>query len=182
MMRRHAGRHGARPGQAHPWHWTRPLDSPPAGGTYRDAVATAPGVDRARFARFVARALDNAHDRGMTDKDIAAATGIGTSTFHRWQRGEFATAPAVDKVKRFCLGLGESVDDAMTALGVRGGAPRGGPEPPLPPEVKVILRALADPNVPDQDKLVIREMLRMLANQARARRPARERRDERDAG
>jgi transcriptional regulator with XRE-family HTH domain len=124
-----------------------------------------------RFAQFVARTLAGARDRGMTDRDIHAATGVPPSTFHRWQKGQVATAPDLDKVKRFCEGLGVSVTAAMTALGLAPGRDTTEPEPPLPPEIRTILRRLADPNVPESDKLVIREMLRMLAQQARRTEP-----------
>lgn len=130
-------------------------------------MAASPNVNRARFARFVARTLASARDRGMTDKDIHAATGIPPSTFHRWQKGQLATAPDLDKVKRFCEGLGVSVSAAMTALGLAPGRDTTEPEPPLPPEVRTILRKLADPNVSDSDKLVIRELLKLLAERAR---------------
>jgi transcriptional regulator with XRE-family HTH domain len=130
-------------------------------------VTASPDVNRARFARFVARALTGARDRGMTDKDIHAATGVPPSTFHRWQRGQFVTAPDLDKVKRFCEGLGVNLAGAMTALGMAPGRDTPEPEAPLPPEVRIILRRLADPSVRESDKLVIREMLKMLAQQAR---------------
>lgn len=126
-----------------------------------------PDVSRIRFARFVARTLASARDRGMTDRDIHAATGIPPSTFHRWQKGDFRTAPDLDKVRKFCEGLGVSVTGAMTALGMTPGRDNAEPEPPMPPEIRVILRRLADPNVPESDKLVIREMLKLLAQQAR---------------
>ena len=104
----------------------------------------------------------------MTDKDIARATGIGASTFHRWRRGDGRELPEIEKVTAFCQGLGVSVDDAMAALGGRRAVrDNPQPEPPLPPEVKTILRTLADPNVRDGDKVVLREMLLMLAERAK---------------
>lgn len=103
----------------------------------------------------------------MTDKDIAQATGIGASTFHRWRRGDGRELPELEKVIAFCEGLGVSVTGAMTALGLNPAArDNPQPEPPIPPEVRKILRTLADPNVPDGDKLVLREMLKMLAERA----------------
>ncbi|WP_319460055.1 helix-turn-helix transcriptional regulator [Micromonospora sp. RTP1Z1] len=129
--------------------------------------APSPDVARARFARFVANALNSARDRGMTDKDIARATGIGASTFHRWRRGQGRELPELEKVQAFCEGLGVSVVGAMTALGLNPAVrDNPQPEPPLPPEIRKILRTLADPNVADSDKLVLREMLKMLAERA----------------
>lgn len=107
----------------------------------------------------------------MTDKDIHAATGVPPSTFHRWQKGNFATAPDLDKVRAFCAGLGISPAGALAALGLAPQRDEPAPEPPLPPEIRRILRQLADPNVSEGDKLVIREMLRMLAERAERHRP-----------
>jgi hypothetical protein len=126
-----------------------------------------------RFARWVDRVVTAARNRGMTDDDIHGATGVGPSTFHRWRRGDFTRAPELTRLRAFCAGLGEDPNEAMTALGIRPGTDNPEPEPPLPPEVRTILRALADPNVPNERKLVIREMLMMLANQARSARPGR---------
>ncbi|WP_415857525.1 helix-turn-helix domain-containing protein [Salinispora arenicola] len=102
----------------------------------------------------------------MTDKDIAKATGIGPSTFHRWRRGEGRELPEIEKVRAFCAGLGISPAGALAALGLDPSRDNPEPEPPLPPEVRRILRTLADPNVPDADKLVLQEMLKMLADRA----------------
>lgn len=126
-------------------------------------MATAPDVSRVRFARFVARVLDDARDRGLTDKDIAERTGVGASTFHRWQRGDFARAPEIGRVRAFCAGLGVPARDALRALGIEEGRDDPEPEPAMDPDVRRVLRALADPNVSDQEKLVIREMLKMIA-------------------
>jgi transcriptional regulator with XRE-family HTH domain len=163
-----------RPEDTHAWQQSHPSDNRPTNGTQTDDVAASPApssptpaVARARFARFVKAALDAARDRGMTDKDIQQATGIGPSTFHRWRRGEGRELPELEKVRAFCDGLGVSVTGAMTALGLNPAArDNPEPEPPLPPEVRKILRALADPNVAEADKLVLREFLKMAAERA----------------
>lgn len=103
----------------------------------------------------------------MTDSDIAKATGVGSSTFHRWQDGDFITMPKLEKVTAFCEGLGVPVKAAMLALGVEEGRDDPEPEPAIPPDMRQILRALANPGVSDRDKEVIREMLRMAAGKAR---------------
>lgn len=103
----------------------------------------------------------------MTDRQIAEKTGVGTSTFHRWQRGQGRELPELDRVRAFCIGIGASVTEAMIALGASDTrAPSTEPEPPLPKEVRTILRALADPNVSETNKLIIREMLLMLEERA----------------
>lgn len=139
----------------------------PARGTYGDRMASQ-DVNRQRFARFVARVLADARDRGLTDTDIAKATGVGTSTFHRWQKGQFASAPDINKVRRFCEGLGVPPGAALLALGVTEGRDDPEPEPAIDPDVRRILRMLADPSVSDEDKQGIRTVLRMLAGRARS--------------
>lgn len=139
-------------------------------GTYRWPVSPAPEVNRQRFARFVARVLADARDRGMNDQAIADATTISPSTFHRWQRADFATTPDVGKIAAFCEGLGVPTITAMRALGAEEGRDETAPEPALDPNIRRILRALADPDVSDTDKLVLRESLKMLANRY-ARKP-----------
>jgi len=126
-------------------------------------------VARARWSKFVARALEAARVRGMTDKDIQQATGLQPTTWHRWKRGQTRTAPDITKVRAFCRGLGLNVDDALAALGMTGQRDNPAPEPPMDPDVLLLLRKLADPNVPVSEKEFIRESLRMLANRGRRR-------------
>lgn len=136
----------------------RTVDEP-----YRVAVSPSPEINRQRFARFVARVLSDARDRGLNDRDITNATTISASTFHRWQRGDFATTPDVGKITAFCEGLGVPTRSALLALGAEEGRDDPAPEPALDPEIRKIQRALADPNVSDQEKVIIREMLKMVA-------------------
>lgn len=158
------------------WEHSRPRDNRPTNGTYVDLVAAAssapsPDVSRARFAAFIARALAGARDRGMTDSAIHKATGVPPATFHRWQKGDFKTAPDLDKIRRFCDGLGVSPAGALAALGLSPERDNPEPDAPLPPEIRRILRTLADPGVPESDKMVLREMLSLLAERAERGRP-----------
>lgn len=125
-----------------------------------------PSVARARFAVFVARALDQARANDMTDTKITAASGISSSTFHRWRKGEGRDLPQLEKVRAFCAAVGASVDDAMKALGMTDTAPEPTPEPPLPRDVRIIMRRLADPNTPERERDFIRQSLSMLAERA----------------
>jgi transcriptional regulator with XRE-family HTH domain len=129
-------------------------------------MAVAPSVARARFGRFVERALRDARDRGMTDKDIHAATGIGPSTFHRWQSTE-GGLPKLDRVMAFCVGLEIPPEAALNALGITGERPTATPESPLDPDLKRLARILTDPNVPEAEKQAIRHTIRMLARASR---------------
>lgn len=133
-------------------------------------------VARARFGVWVQRTLEAARDRGLTDRQIAKVTTVGTSTFHRWRTGDWKELPEVKRIEAFAAGLQVDVDPAWRALGIGGASmPSTTPEPPLPPEVRTIMRALADPNVPAAQKAVIREMLSMLAERAESVSPRRTR-------
>jgi transcriptional regulator with XRE-family HTH domain len=124
---------------------------------------------RVRFARFVERSLSAARYRGMTDKDIERATGVMSSTFHRWRRGDVRTMPGLNKVRAFCAGIGVPIDEAMAALGISGERDTAEPEPPMDPNYKLIMRRLNDPTTPASEKLFIRESLAMLAERSRRR-------------
>jgi transcriptional regulator with XRE-family HTH domain len=127
-----------------------------------------PAVARARFAVFVTRALEQARANGMTDTKITDVSGVGSSTFHRWRRGEGRDLPQIDRVRRFCAAVGASIDDAMAALGMTDAGPVATPEPPLPREIRIIMRRLTDPNTSEVEKDFIRKSLQMLAGRVAA--------------
>ncbi|MFG3709514.1 helix-turn-helix domain-containing protein [Micromonospora sp. NPDC047730] len=126
-----------------------------------------PAVARARFARFIARALRDARERGMTDTQIKAATGISPSTFHKWQSGE-GGLPKWEKVAAFCTGLEIPVSAGAAALGISDRAREPEPEPTEDPDLRRLGRILRDPNVPESEKQAIRHTIRMLARATRA--------------
>lgn len=99
----------------------------------------------------------------MTDRKIYKASGVASSTFHRWRLGQGTELPQISKVRAFCSATGASIDDAMKALGMTDAAHEPTPEPPLPNDVRIILRRLADPNTPEVQKQLIRMTLQMLA-------------------
>lgn len=136
--------------------------------TYGDAVSRSPEINRARFARFIARVLADARDRGMNDAAIYAATTVSPATFHRWQRGNFTSPPGVDKITAFCEGLGVPPSAALRALGADEGRDDPEPDPPMDPDVRRILRALVDPSTSDAEKMLIKETLKMLATRVTA--------------
>lgn len=112
----------------------------------------------------MSRALEAARTRGLTNRDIHQATGINPTTFHRWARGDVRSTPDIANVRAFCRGLGLDVEEALTALGMTGARDNPAPAPPMDPDVQRLLRKLADPSVPETEKLFIRESLRMLAD------------------
>jgi hypothetical protein len=125
-----------------------------------------PAVARARFAVFVDRALESARLAGMTDREIQRVSGVATSTFHRWRQQQGRGLPELPKVRAFCEATGASIDEAMRVLGMTDSAPEPTPEPPLPRDVRIIMRRLADPNTPEREKDFIRQSLAMLAERA----------------
>lgn len=125
-----------------------------------------PSVARARFARFVNRALRDARERGMNDAAIKAATGISPSTFHKWQSGE-GGLPKWEKVAAFCTGLDIPVMAGAAALGISDRVREPEPEPAEDPDLRRLGRLLRDPNVTEAEKQAIRHTIRMLARATR---------------
>jgi transcriptional regulator with XRE-family HTH domain len=158
-----------RPLRLHIRDCSRPRDNRPANGTYCDRVAAArldPAVARARFAVFVDRALKDARTRGLTDREISRRSKVATSTFHRWRQNTGRGLPELDRVRAFCDAVGASVEDAMQALGMTDADPEPTPGPPIPDDVRKILRVLADPNASEETKVFLRMSLNLLAGRA----------------
>lgn len=115
------------------------------------------------------RALDSGSARGWSVKRILEETGVGKSTLYRWVRGDWTEDPEAGKVRDFCDGLGIPPTAAFMILWPSKNDRAPAVEPaPMDPDVEKVLRRLADPAVPDQEKYLIRETIRGLAN-----RPAR---------
>lgn len=149
--------------------------------TYGPSVASLdPAVARARFAVFVDRALEHARAAGMTDREIYKTSGVASSTFHRWRTNQGRGLPELPKVRAFCEATGVSIDEAMAALGMTDSAPTPTAEPPLPREVRIIMRRLTDPTTPEVEKDFIRKSLQLLAGSIAADERAEQR--TRDAG
>jgi transcriptional regulator with XRE-family HTH domain len=124
-------------------------------------------MDRIAFARFIRRAVDEAKSRrGWTVNRLAAETGVGRSTLFRWLNGDCQDYPALSSVRGFCQALDIPVGAAFAALGVPDAD--AGPETDLEPatraDIQQIVRRLSDPRVSGEEKRVIRDMLRYLAN------------------
>jgi transcriptional regulator with XRE-family HTH domain len=119
------------------------------------------------FARFVRQAIDEAREeRGWTISELAAHTGVGRSTVFRWLAGDWQDYPELAKVRSFCAALNLPVAAAFRALGLpdTSGVARGRTEErSVEAEVRIILRRLADPAVPAEEKHHIRDLLRYLA-------------------
>lgn len=124
-------------------------------------LVTLPAAKQIRFGQFVARGLNAARARGMTDREIAQVTGVRSSTFYRWQNG--TTVPRFPTLEQFCTALGLDYGEALATL--RGDTRQAtAPEPPMDPDVLKLLRKLADPNVSAETKAHIRATMRYLAD------------------
>jgi transcriptional regulator with XRE-family HTH domain len=122
-----------------------------------------PAVARVRFGRFVDRAFASARSAGLSDRDVARISKVATSTFHRWRNAEGKRLPEAAKVKAFCEATGASYSEALHVLGLGDEPPAPTPEDPLPRDVQIIMRRLADPNTPKAERDFIRMALQMLA-------------------
>lgn len=152
------------PQPSHLWHQSQERAFRPTDGIYRGLVPVSPDVALTRFAVLVKRVLKDLHDRGLSDDEIVDLTGVGKSTFHRWQSRQFgASGPQPQKVRAFFDGAGVAVKHAYDALGwVPDDETPAQPEPDIPPEVRELLRRLRDPNVPRKEREFIQETLRSL--------------------
>ncbi|MCX5119250.1 XRE family transcriptional regulator [Micromonospora sp. NBC_00362] len=118
---------------------------------------------RAAFGRFVAKALQDAEDRGISVKQIERRTGVGSTTFYRWKDGDWTQDPRATKVDAFCEGLDIPTSAAYRALGWgTDGKPSAQPAETFDPELRAIQRKLMDPKVSDAAKESIRGMLRLI--------------------
>jgi transcriptional regulator with XRE-family HTH domain len=127
-------------------------------------------VALANYAAFVDRWLRRARagTPPLTDRKIYALSGVSTSTLSRWRNAQGTQLPEIEKVRAFCRVVGAPVDEALAALGLTDEPAEATPEAPLPADVQIILRRLADPNTPESEREFIRLSLQMLADRAAA--------------
>lgn len=142
--------------------WSRDREPEPRERAYRLGVVSLQ-VRRTRFARFVDRALRDAQARGMSTAAIEAATGVGSSTYYRWRKGEWREDPQLGHVKSFCVGLGADLGEAYRALDWQtDDRPATEPQPFNNPILHEAARLLSNPRVPPHEKAMVEEMIRVL--------------------
>lgn len=150
--------------------------------SYRLLVPTDPQARLAAYTAFVRRALDRARaQRNLSVEQIADLAGISPNTIYLWRSGtQWKTFPKGESVEAFCDALNIPPGVAFAILW-----PGRDTKPPQPepidtmPELVTLARKLNDPNVPEEERHLIRETLRMLANRpaspvetARRRKPS----------
>lgn len=132
---------------------------------YRVSMELTLEVRRAQFADYWKRELERAEAAGMSVPKIAKAAGVGSNTIYRWRDGNWSEGPKPGQIVSVCDVLDIDPAEPMSILwsGKRGRRPEPTRPSQLPRDVEAILRRLEDPETPEPEKYLIREMLRSLA-------------------
>ncbi|MGW9196100.1 helix-turn-helix domain-containing protein [Micromonospora chersina] len=116
------------------------------------------------WANYV-RALREA--TGLSRPQLAKRLVVDPATVWRWETGkQKPDGPAVPEALAEMFKL--DLDEVLAAAGLRRDRPAAKPAPALPmdPDVQIIVRRLASPNVSEAEKTSIRATLRYLADLA----------------
>lgn len=169
------------PSMCRRWHDSPGRHRSATGSTYGRLVPPAPDVRRALFGRWVKRALEHASATlGINVAQVVVAAGVdersrarlSRSTVYRWLRGDWEEDPKAAQVEAFCDAIGVSPTEPFRILWPGRTSRPVEPDPlPTHPDLDRLARRLADPNVSDQDKWLITETLRLLANRRADRGP-----------
>lgn len=132
--------------------------------------------DRGAWATLVTQTRERV---GLGKSELARRLGVDRGTVHRWETGQSRPEDAAT-VQAFADLFGLDVDEVLATAGLRIGAPSPGrstSEPPLDPDLVIIMRRLTDPTASEAEITTIRATLRYLAEQAQNReRASRDRR------
>jgi hypothetical protein len=90
---------------------------------------------------------------------------MGSTTFYRWRDGDWTKDPRPTQVDAFCAALDIPITAAYRALGWGTDGKPPAPETAFDPELRAVQRRLMDPNVSDEQKRTIRQMLRLIVGQ-----------------
>lgn len=135
--------------------------------SYRLLVPTDPQARLAAFTAFIRRALDRARaQRNLSVEQIADIAGISPNTIYLWRSGtQWKTFPKGESVEAFCDALSIPPGVAFAILWPGRDTKPAEPAPiDTLPELVTLARKLNDPSVPEHERHLIRETLRMLAN------------------
>jgi len=144
-------------------------------GLYLDAMGQSLEVRRANFATWVTRALlqAKAGPRRLSVAAIAESAGVSTQAIYRWKNGTWEKeGPKPEQLVAFCDALDIPPAEAFSILWPsKNDRPQAPEAPPMDPDIQTVLRKLADPNVPAEEKYFLQESISLLA--ASATRPGR---------
>lgn len=104
----------------------------------------------------------------MTKSELARRLKVDRTTVIRWESGKSRPEDAAT-VQAFAALFGLDVDEVLAAAGLRVGTPppgRSTSDPPLDPDLVIIMRRLTDPTASDAERATIRATLRYLAEMA----------------
>lgn len=138
----------------------RPADTRPR-VLYRVHVRNTSTPERGSWATYVTHVRTRV---GMSKAELARRLGVDRGTVHRWETGQTRPEDAV-VVTKFADLFGLDIDEVLTEAGLRllDRPARTDESVPLDPDVKLIMRRLADPNVTEAEKVIIRATLQHLA-------------------
>lgn len=143
-----------------------PNHQDPFGTPYR--VHMSDGGKRESWAEYLRRMTDRP---GWSVARLARESGVHRATLFRWMSGKGGAN--VTSVRAIADALGDEPGNALRAAGNMEGAA----DEAMDPDLKVLMRRLADPAVPEAEKAAIRTALRYLAEVAekteQAERPGR---------
>jgi transcriptional regulator with XRE-family HTH domain len=122
---------------------------------------------RSAFAAFVRRALRHAAIQRDLKRveDVADASGVGASTIYRWL-AEQINEPKPEQVRAFCLATGVQPSVAFGILwpdegtGTRSRADLA----VMDEDVQALLARLTDPSLSDEERQLLRRMIRALGS------------------
>lgn len=134
--------------------------------TYLLDMSAPPEARLAAYTAFVRRALDRARTgRSWSVERVAQEARMSPNTLYLWRNGDWKSFPRAESVEAFCDALGIPVATAFTILWPGKSTRPTEPEPLGPePDLLLLARRLADPNVSEQEKYLIRETVRGLAS------------------
>lgn len=125
-------------------------------------------IDREAWAKLISD-LIRTETRGKI-APFARLVGRDPRTVSRWLAAEMDVRE--DSVRAVARALNRSTMDLLVRIGYYSDEEVGTLPPPdqliVPPEVRHILEAIADPDIPDDEKIALRAVLQMAAAKARA--------------
>lgn len=124
--------------------------------------------DASRPPTFAELIVEGRRQRGWSQDELEAESGVSRSTLSRWERG-LADKPEPAHVRAVCAALGLDPRRAAVALGYLTQEEVDGDHPRLDPNIEEVLAILQDPAVPGAEKESWIDYLKFLQAKARNR-------------